>query len=40
MKRWLPDLTADPEGQTDIARLLGVLVLLVLIAAAGLVPAR
>lgn len=40
MKRYLPDLTADPEGQHPVARLLGVLLLLALFGLAGLTGVR
>jgi len=36
----MPRLDQDPDGQHPVARLLGGLLLLVLIAAAGMVPVR
>ena len=36
----IPDLTQPPDGQTRAQRLLGALLLLALIAAAGVVPVR
>ena len=38
LSRHLPDLTADPAGQSATARLLGGLILLALLFAAAMVP--